>query len=192
MYDEDEDNNEGRRPSFSNAAIQRQVNYTNDSPIDIDYLMLDRLNKLFEQAKKCGISSLPVKDELMKRRAERLNVLCKELEIGEPYILKCRNCDQSRSCADCKTYIRGSGDNFYIDTLRRFAGFFAIQCNLTSNLETLFGIRERVMLWDSAMISLKKSFELAMKLSNYDEMLPLKKTMLIFCLSMQDLGVTTA
>jgi|LauGreDrversion4_2_1035121.scaffolds.fasta_scaffold936967_1 hypothetical protein len=55
--------------------------------------MLDRLNKLFEQAKKCGIASLPVKDELMKRRAERLNVLCKELEIGEPYILKCRNCD---------------------------------------------------------------------------------------------------
>jgi hypothetical protein len=46
-------------------------------------------------------------------------------------------------------------------------------------------------LWDSAMISLKKSFELAMKLSIFEDMLPLKKTMLIFCLSMQDLGITT-
>ncbi len=51
-FDELEDNNQDgeRRQSFNNAAIQRQVNYISDTPIDIDYLMLDRLNKLFEQA----------------------------------------------------------------------------------------------------------------------------------------------
>jgi hypothetical protein len=48
--------------------------------------MLDRLNKLFDQAMRCGITQLPVKEELMQRRADRLNTLCKELEIGEPYI----------------------------------------------------------------------------------------------------------
>ena len=48
-FDELEDNQDGvKRQSFNNAAIQRQVNYVSDTPIDIDYLMLDRLNKLFE------------------------------------------------------------------------------------------------------------------------------------------------
>lgn len=45
-------------------------------------------------------------------------------------------------------------------------------------------------LWESALISVKKAFELAMKLSKYEDMLQLKKTMLVFCLSMQDLGIT--
>jgi hypothetical protein len=39
------------------------------------------------------------------------------------------------------------------------------------------------------MISLKKSFEMAMKLSQVEDLLPLKQTMLVFCLAMQDLGV---
>ena len=47
-FDELEDDSDVKRQSFHNAAIQRQVNYISDTPIDIDYLMLDRLNKLFE------------------------------------------------------------------------------------------------------------------------------------------------
>lgn len=39
------------------------------------------------------------------------------------------------------------------------------------------------------MISLKKSFEMAMKLSQVEDLLSLKQTMLVFCLAMQDLGI---
>jgi hypothetical protein len=55
-FDEEENNVDVKRKSFNNAAIQRQVNYVSNTPIDIDYLMLDRLNKLFEQSGKCGIT----------------------------------------------------------------------------------------------------------------------------------------
>jgi hypothetical protein len=40
----------------------------NDTPLDIDYLMLDRMSKLFEQAKSLNIAQLAVKAELRSKR----------------------------------------------------------------------------------------------------------------------------
>ena len=55
---------------------------------------------------------------------------------------------------------------------------------MTYNLSHMFTREILSQLWDSALISVNKAFELAMKLSNYEDMLQLKKTMLVFCLSM--------
>lgn len=57
---------------------------------------------------------------------------------------------------------KGLGDNFYMDTLKRFSGFFIIQSNMTFNMPQMFDQEQLRALWDTAMLTLKKSFELAM------------------------------
>jgi hypothetical protein len=49
-----------------------------------------------------------------------------------------------------------------MDTLKRFSGFFIIQSNMTFNMPQIFEQEQLRALWDTAMLTLKKSFELAM------------------------------
>ena len=57
--------------------------------------------------------------------------MCKELELGKPV-------SECPECSECQKYKEGSGDDFHIDTLRRFTGFFIIQANMTFNMPHLF------------------------------------------------------
>ena len=66
-----------------------------------------------------------------------------------------------------------------LETLKKIAGFFAVQLQVTYSLPEMFSLQNLRSLWDFCYIELQKKFEQAMELaSDVSDIVELKRAIL--------------
>lgn len=159
-------------------------------PLKIDYLSLDRLNKMNEMATDYQLYSDNIFFErLEEARMDRLHFLCRALEDSANFRLGSALASTHESQQQYQQH--------QIDQLEEFnsklvliIGFFAIQQNLIYNLPRMFNRLQLRGMWNKAQLSIKKGIQTAMETAEFQRLLEIKKHGFLGCLTSQDQGLS--
>ena len=166
---------------FTNQAQTRQINYVQETPVDIDFSQFDKLQVVLQTAQEDRlISKTDNFANIMElKRKERIRKLCAQFEDTKASAVALETAMMIDQEVDQR-----EEQSHHTLLLKKIAGFFALQLNLVYTLPHLFPKENLKALWDLAVIALQKMLEVAMGTSELDEMIELKRSMLVFSLCM--------
>jgi len=156
--DEDEDFDKGAmrlNETFSNVAINRQVNYVSDTPVNVDFSSFDKLQIVHQTCQEDQIlsknDSFVAYMEAVRR--ERIGTLCSHLEdsstkLSEVVVMKERTHSVEMKPKNAQTQSHATL------LLMKITGFFAIELSLTHTLPHLFSQENLRATWNLTQTSL--------------------------------------